>query len=985
MHIKRTDILFDGIFSRFVAVQHGGTFLEILEPYILRDMLGSLPPEIMQALVQHYSSKGWLQRVEQCVLHMDISSLDFNQVVKLCREHGLYGALIYLFNRGLNDFRAPIEELLVVVQDNPNRDVTALGYRMLVYLKYCFQGLAFPPGHGDLPPSRLWSVKEELLQFLLEDSKTLTSQVLKSFKSTCGSCPNLCYFLWLDTEATLEVLKCAFIGDHIKSNNSLHSLAGNNVETENENDLEIINNLHVLVQKTTDTLISVLDLDSDVIRSFVVDGNLEVWPPKPDLVHLLEFIAFLVSSRGATISGRVLKHILEYLTSQELETCSPDQKTDTYNREKQVLTLLKVVPRTDWSVSYMLHHCAEAQFYKACGLIHTIGGQYVAALDSYMMDTDEPIYAFAFINKMMLLKNGEDSSFELAVISRIAELVKLSREFTYLLIIDHFSRESQYIISELHAHPESLFLFLKTAVDVHLFGTLNISDFQAVHASEVPYTGMSNTSDEIEAYLERLSIYPKLLQQNQIHVTDEMAELYLELLCQYERKSVLKFLETFENYRLEHCLRLCQEYGVTDAAAFLLERVGDVGAALALLMNGLKEKADLLVAAVENTFSEISPNNFTKMERFDEILKLNEVVSVHDVLHASIGLCQRNTKRLDPEESESLWFQLLDSFSEPLRRFSGGKDEPEQQTIHMQVEQKPLMLKQRFSYLQLRSNTVRRIFTQFIGEIIEGMSGYVPLPVIMAKLLSENENQEFGDFKPTILRMLGTYGFEKRILDTAKSLIEEDTFYTMSLLKKGASHAYAPLGLICCICNCSLAKKSSSSGIRVFSCGHATHLHCESGESESSSRDTEVGCPICLPKKNPDVRGKSVLVDNRLVDISKTSLQPTQGIHTIHHEPDAAEKPYGFQQMSRFEILSNLQKPQRPLQLDTLPRLKLAPPAIYHEKVHKGSGSSTGETSKNPVKNDKPNKRWQLREPKLKGLSTRIKSNVIGPEKNKMR
>ena len=38
----------------------------------------------MQALVEHYSSKGWLQRVEQCVLHMDISSLDFNQVFINC-------------------------------------------------------------------------------------------------------------------------------------------------------------------------------------------------------------------------------------------------------------------------------------------------------------------------------------------------------------------------------------------------------------------------------------------------------------------------------------------------------------------------------------------------------------------------------------------------------------------------------------------------------------------------------------------------------------------------------------------------------------------------------------------------------------------------------------------------------------------------------------------------------------------------------------
>lgn len=87
--------------------------MELLEPYILKDMLGSLPPEvlyrvrifgngmigyqykifsfifmicpsflkIMQELVEYYSTKGWLQRVEQCVLHMDISSLDFNQVL----------------------------------------------------------------------------------------------------------------------------------------------------------------------------------------------------------------------------------------------------------------------------------------------------------------------------------------------------------------------------------------------------------------------------------------------------------------------------------------------------------------------------------------------------------------------------------------------------------------------------------------------------------------------------------------------------------------------------------------------------------------------------------------------------------------------------------------------------------------------------------------------------------------------------------------
>lgn len=49
----------------------------------------------MQALVEHYSSKGWLQRVEQCVLHMDISSLDFNQVISV-NQHAVEITLDYL-------------------------------------------------------------------------------------------------------------------------------------------------------------------------------------------------------------------------------------------------------------------------------------------------------------------------------------------------------------------------------------------------------------------------------------------------------------------------------------------------------------------------------------------------------------------------------------------------------------------------------------------------------------------------------------------------------------------------------------------------------------------------------------------------------------------------------------------------------------------------------------------------------------------------
>lgn len=62
------------------------------------------------------------------------------------------------------------------------------------------------------------------------------------------------------------------------------------------------------------------------------------------------------------------------------------------------------------------------------------------------------------------------------------------------------------------------------------------------------------------------------------------------------------------------------------------------------------------------------------------------------------------------------------------------------------------------------AHITRKLFSIFIKEIVEGMIGYVRLPRIMLKLLSDNGNQEFGDFKLTILGILGRYDFERRIL-----------------------------------------------------------------------------------------------------------------------------------------------------------------------------------------------------------------------------
>ncbi|KAM7476580.1 hypothetical protein LguiB_023823 [Lonicera macranthoides] len=951
VHIKRTDILFDEILSRFVSVQHRETFLELLEPYILKDMLGSLPPEIMQALVEHYSVKGWLQRVEQCVLHMDISSLDFNQVVRLCREHRLYGALIYLFNKGLDDFKAPLEDLLVVLRTSEKENAPILGYRMLVYLKYCFSGLAFPPGHGTLPPTRLPSLRIELIQFLLEESDAPNSWAVTSLSPT-GAYPNLYHLLQLDTEATLDVLRCAFVEDEIpKSDHPLHDSSNSSMEDMKGSD-SLAENPN-LVQKIVDVLCLILDTgkfqidkstDSDDVRLK------DTWPSKDDIGHVFEFIAYYVASERSNVSKDVLSQILEYLTSDINfpPSVSWQNNESLKRREKQVLALLEVVPEADWDASYLLHLCEGAQFYQVCGLIHSIRHYHLAALESYMKDVEEPVHAFSFIDYYLRLSGSESDAFKLSIISIIPDLVKLSRECTFFLMVDHFSQESQHILSELHAHPESLFLYLKTIIEVHSTGSLNFSCLKEGKAVDFPSDRRARAqSDRVESYLERISDFPKFLRNNPVHVTDEMIELYLELLCRYEHNSVLNFLETFENYRVEHCLRLCQEYGIIDAAAFLLERVGDVGSALLLTLTGLNDKFIMLDAAVESVVSD------PKADHFNTILKKKEVHDILDIVRACIQLCQRNSPRLDPDESESLWFQLLDSFCVPLMDSLDGKLDSEgekhlgllAESLDTQEDERTYKISWKVSKSHKGANVLRKLFSMFIKEIVEGMIGYLRLPTIMLKLLSDNGSQEFGDFKLTILGMLGTYDFERRILDTAKSLIEDDTFYTMSLLKKGASHGYGgPRSLQCCICNCLLSKNSTSStsSIRVFNCGHATHLHCELQEKESSSHrgSSSAGCPICMPKKKaPRCKSKSVLAENGLLSKSSSKRHVSQGNVSLHpYESDAFENSYGSHPISRFEILTNLQKDQRMSQIENIPQLRLAPPAVYHEKVKKGIG-----------------------------------------------
>ena len=220
-------------------------------------------------------------------------------------------------------------------------------------------------GQGTLAPTRIPSLRTELLQFLLEHSDALNSQAVLTLSSG-GAYLNLYHLLQLDTEATLDVLRCAFVEDEIpKPDFSSHDSADENMEPKIENDNGCQN---ILVQDTVNSLVRILNRDiSQTERSDSEDviGLVEEWPSKKDIGHMFEFIAYYVAFERANVSKSVLSQILEYLTSQN--NFPPSVSTHhitSKRREKQVLALLEVVPETDWNASYVLGLCEKVQFYQ---------------------------------------------------------------------------------------------------------------------------------------------------------------------------------------------------------------------------------------------------------------------------------------------------------------------------------------------------------------------------------------------------------------------------------------------------------------------------------------------------------------------------------------------------------------------------------------------------------------------------------------------
>lgn len=169
------EYLWEEVFTWYEENDSAGIFLDVLEPRIIDGTVRSLPPIAVKALINHFVKTHSAGSLEEIICLLDTTTMDIDQVTTLCKQHNLYDAYIYVWNRCLADYIGPLEELLGLIPSQTEALVNGdhaiemtkhtNAMKMFPYLSYVLTGRVYPTG-DDMDETEASRAKLALYQYL---------------------------------------------------------------------------------------------------------------------------------------------------------------------------------------------------------------------------------------------------------------------------------------------------------------------------------------------------------------------------------------------------------------------------------------------------------------------------------------------------------------------------------------------------------------------------------------------------------------------------------------------------------------------------------------------------------------------------------------------------------------------------------------------------------------------------------------------------
>ncbi|XP_015252374.1 PREDICTED: vacuolar protein sorting-associated protein 8 homolog [Cyprinodon variegatus] len=419
--LHKADLLFNQLYSRLLEnTVAKGVFLESLESYIVANRLGHITTPVMKDLLAHYHDNGMMDSLERCIVHLDVTSLDIQQVVQVCWDNQLYDAVIYIFNRGMNDYITPMEKLFSVIGPRVKEgrsltgDDVVMGNKLLVYISCCLAGRAYPI--GDIPEDLVVQVKNQVFEFLIRLHSGDSSQKEEVF-------PFIHTLLHFDTREFLNVL--AMVREQFGHSKAVHHQ----------------NRIFFFILKVM--------VDNPDFTPSQVGG-------------LFTFLARQLAKPNNTlfVNRNLFDQVLEFL-------CCPDDDSRHTERQQVLLELLQVGGVVQFNEERLFTLAEKAKFYQICEFLYEKKHLYERIVDCYLRDPLRQSEIFSYIHNLMSMpgySSEEKLKVKQKVLQHMQELVSLCPAKLADLVTWHFADEVQSIISSLQ-DDQLLFQFLRCLLE----------------------------------------------------------------------------------------------------------------------------------------------------------------------------------------------------------------------------------------------------------------------------------------------------------------------------------------------------------------------------------------------------------------------------------------------------------------------------------------------------------------------------------------
>lgn len=763
---RRLDLLFGAVFDCFESARFTEVFFDVLEPYVLDDRIDYIAPQAMTYFIQHYKARNELVSVERCLLHLDVTIMDFDTILSLLRANSMHTALIHVYTRGLDEFIAPLSEMFEAIFDAadscdiskpkrsdgiPQNEFELHGYKAILYVQHCLEGKFFPSGDTVDSNGKIQILRHEIMGFFQQQSYAPpsasrrggpSSSSKRTFRSRKKKYPYLHLLVHLDTKALLDTMSIFF--DEQQMGSTRNALA----------DFDEISSDRQDFVSTLARIIMPEEEEEGVT-------NVQATHPERSQVmkdSFLDFMATQLLKGAVTASAKTIMLILSRMS--KLVKKSSGVVEVAQKSQADVLELLHALPRGSYDHPNALNIVSEAGLSRAALFLHResltnlleigasndiIAHHFCASIDCYLNDGDADFRPLVFdyitndcISNLaaMYPEAGSNQAKELLkdpMFAKLPELINLDAVQSAQLIADIFIEDLDDVIGYLQENEIALFNFFHAIV-----------------------SGALSKLDPIAGPL-LLSILTVGHQQS-----------YLELMARYHPEKMYQHLSTNDNYRVEDCLRLCQENDIADASAYLLERMGNVSSALQLMLQTLEVRLVNLKRVVRATGTDTGYRQIgkarggsrstsgTKTQRKNPVLAdenyKKEVVGVKQSLVVALDLCERNTSvsKARSEHGSQLWFNILDRLLNANGFLRLSKELPG------------------------HAAAMATLLSELLELSMQRMVTSVPLADLLRKITADHSGSSLGEFREMLTTLLKTYNTELNLRSGASDVTKSD-------------------------------------------------------------------------------------------------------------------------------------------------------------------------------------------------------------------